>query len=402
MPSFVYNAKDAAGKNTSGVVEARSEKDAAVLLRQRNLFPTKISRTESKSLLSLPKLFNHVSFNEIVTFTQQLSSMFIAGLQLPDALQILQAQTTNPMFLSVLQKISADVQGGGSLSDAISKYPHLFPPLYISLIKAGESSGTLDKVLVRLAHNLEVDREFRGKVKGALIYPVIVVIAMLLVVGVLMIFVIPQISQLYGDFGFDLPFSTRMLIGMSDILVAFWWMIPFVIGGAVYGFNAFARTPVGKLALDRLVLKLPVFGKLITQIILVEFTRTLGLLISAGIHLLDGLAILTESMSNQVFYQALKTISTKVEKGMPLGAAFSQATMFPLIVGQMVKVGEETGKLDESLTNLANYFEGESNNTVKGLTLAIEPLIMVFLGVGVGFIVISIITPIYNLTSQIK
>ncbi len=402
MSFYQYTARDKFGKSVTGVVEAGTEKQAAGLIRERGLFATTIKSKEgSGRKWSLSIFLKHVSFNDIVTFTRQLAAMVTAGLQLPQALTILRGQITNPVFSDVLSQIMNDVRGGGSLADSLAKYPKLFSKSYISLIKAGEASGNLDTVLSRLADNLEKDRDFRSRVKGAMIYPAVVFVAMIVVVFVLMLFVVPQISQLYGDFGFDLPLSTKILIGLSDFTVSFWWLIIAAMFGSVWGFREFAKTAVGKQTLDSLVLKLPIFGELIKQIILVEFTRTLGLLIGSGIHLLDGLAVLTESMTNVLYHDALVDVSKKVEKGLPLGVAFAQHDIFPSILSQIVKVGEETGKFDESLTKLSIYFEGESNQTVKGLTTALEPLIMVVLGIGVGFIVLSIITPIYNLTSQI-
>lgn len=401
MPFFNYTARDAAGKIVKGSVEANDQKQAVSLIRERKLFITNVEQVQNHQQWSLAMLVKRVSFNEIVNFTRQLSAMVEAGLQLPQAVSILRTQTENPTFNRVLNEIMNDIRGGGSLADALSKHPNLFNKSYISLIKAGETSGNLDVVLNRLAENLEKDRDFRSKVRGALVYPVIVLLAMFIVVGILMIFVVPQISQLYADFDFELPITTRMLIAASNFTVAFWWLILILGFGAIYAFREFSATDIGKRMIDTITLKLPLFGDLIKQILLVEFTRSLGLLIGSGIHLLDSLAVLTESMPNILFKEALEDIAKKVEKGLPMGAAFAQYDIFPPILAQMVKVGEETGKFDESLTKLSLYFEGESNQTVKGLTTALEPIIMVVLGIGVGFIVFSIITPIYNLTSQI-
>jgi len=293
-----------------------------------------------------------------------------------------------------------DVEGGSSLGSALEKYPNLFSPTYISLVKAGESSGNLDKVLERLADRLERTREFRGKVKGAMVYPVIILIAMAVVISALMIFVVPQLSSLYDDFGLALPLQTRLLIGLSDFMVGFWWLILIGIFGGMTLFRKFKKTPAGKRLVDSFTLRLPIFGKLTKQVLLVEFTATLGLLVGAGIHLLDALSILTDAMGNVLFKESLQDVAKKVEKGLPMGTAFEHHEIFPTILSQMVKVGEETGTLDDSLGRLSTYFENESNQTVKGLTTAIEPLIMVILGVSVGFIVFSIITPIYNLTTQ--
>jgi type IV pilus assembly protein PilC len=328
--------------------------------------------------------------------------MVTAGLQIQEAIDLLKNQSNNPALSDVLNKIYREIQGGGNLGNALVKYPQYFSRIYIALIRAGESSGTLDVVLARLADNLEKDQEFRTKVRSALIYPAIIVVAMVVVFGVLMTVVVPKLTELYVDFGTDLPLPTRILQGISNFFVHFWWLMIIV---AFVGFNLFQRwlkTSWGRHIWDRIMLSLPLLGKLQQQIILVEFTRTLGMLVGAGVHILDSLNILVDSLGNVLYQEALKEISKKVEKGLPLGQLFAQYPMFPPILGQMVKVGEETGKMDESLIKLSTYFESESDHTVKGLTTAIEPLIMIVLGVGVGFIVFAIITPIYNLTNSFK
>lgn len=402
MPIFNYSARDNGGKIMRGTVEAGNEKEAAALIRERSLFLTSlVSKQETPLSFSL-KQFQKISFNDIVGFTRQLSTMISAGLQLQEALQLLIAQTTNHAMTEMLTKVSREIQGGGNLASALAKYPKQFSTTYIALIKAGESSGTLDKVMMRLSENLEKDQEFRGKVKGAMIYPTIIMIAMVVIFGILMTVVVPKLSEIYLSFGSDLPLQTRILQAISDFSVKFWWAI--LIGG-FGGFQLFLRwkkTSIGRHMWDSFKLKVPVIGTLQKQIILVEFTRTLGMLTGAGVHILDSLNILVDSLNNIHYQEALKDITKKVEKGFPLGALFAQYPMFPPILAQMVKVGEETGKMDESLMRLSTYFERESDNTVKGLTTAIEPVIMVVLGVGVGFIVFAIITPIYNLTTQFK
>jgi len=212
----------------------------------------------------------------------------------------------------------------------------------------------------------------------------------------------PKLTGLYKDFDIKLPWTTVLLMSISDFFVHFWWLMIFGIGGVVWLFQRWRKTPLGELVVDQLVFKIPIFGELQKKIILVDFTRTLGMLVASGIHILEGLQILKSSLGNVLFRTAVGEISKKVEKGFPLGDSFAQYAVFPPIVSQMMKVGEETGKLDETLTKLSRYFQSETETLVKGLTTAIEPIIMVIMGVGVGFIVISVITPIYNLTSQFK
>ena len=403
MAIFQYNARNSAGRLTSGLVDAPSAQVATRLLHDKQLFVIGIK--ESKDQFSFAKFqqyFKRVSFNDIVNFTRQMSTMVVAGLSIPESLTILRTQSTSQVFSDVLIDIEHQIVSGGNLGDALAKYPRYFPATYIALVRAGESSGTLDQVLTRLADSMETQRDFRGKVGGALIYPAIIVIGMVGVIFVMMTVVVPKLTDLYKDMNIQLPWTTRLLISMSDFSVKFWWLIILGAVGSVLGFRAWRRTPWGERMIDTLVLKVPLFGELQKKIILVEFTRTLSMLITSGIHILEDLGILKNSLGNVLFRDAITEISKKVEKGFPLGDSFSQYPVFPPIVSQMMKVGEETGKLDDTLMKLSHYFQTESENLVKGLTAAIEPLIMVFLGLGVGFIVISVITPIYSLTSQIK
>lgn len=403
MPVYNYSARDNSGKINHGRVEADNEKEAADLIRERSLFLINLTVIKKGGITFSLVRFKKVSFRDIVNFTRQLSTMVTAGLQMPEAINLLKNQSNNPAFSEMLNKIYRELQGGGNLHGTLIKFPKNFSTSYVALIKAGESSGTLDKVLARLAENLEKDLEFRSKVKGALVYPMIIVIAMFVVFGILMTVVVPKLTELYVDFGADLPLATRILQLISDFSVKFWWVI--IIGAIIFSriFLKWKTTGVGRQVWDKFTLSLPLFGELQKQIILVEFTRTLGLLVGAGVHILDSLNILVESLGNIHYKEALQDITKKVEKGLPLGTLFAQyQLLFPAILAQMVKVGEETGKMDESLLKLSTYFENESDHTVKGLTTAIEPIIMIVLGVGVGFIVFAIITPIYNLVNQFK
>lgn len=402
MPFYLYKAFSPEGKEVRGTVEGASEDQAVRLLKDKQLVVVSLSQTGDTPLSGVMARLQRVGFTDIVNFTRQLSTMITAGLSLPQALSILREQTTNQEFAKVLADIEHQIVGGGNLADALSKYPSYFSSIYISLIRAGESSGLMDKVLTRLAETMESQREFRSKVQGAMIYPAIIVVGMIIVSGVMMVVVVPKLTDLYKDFGISLPLTTQILISVSNFVIRFWWLMIMGTVGAVIGFNRWKATPTGEKIIDTYILKIPVFGNLQTKIILVEFTRTLSMLLSAGIHILDALKILKNSLGNVLFREAIDDIGKKVEKGFTLGDTFRAHKEFPAIVSQMMKVGEETGKMDETLLKLSIYFQSETENLVKGLTTAIEPIIMVFLGLGVGFIVISVITPIYNLTAQFK
>ncbi len=403
MSIFRYQARGSDGKIVTGLVEAPNQSIASRLLHDKQLFVVDLHENSELLIFSgFKNQMNKVGFNDIVNFTRQLSTMVTAGLSLPESLTILRSQTVNPVFANMLQEVEHQIVSGGTLADSLGKYPAYFPATFLALVKAGESSGTLDQVMNRLANIMESQREFKSKVSGAMIYPIIIAIGMIGVTFVMMTVVVPKLTDLYKDFNIDLPVSTKILMGVSGFFVHYWWVLIIGIFGCTELFRRWRKTPEGELIMDTIMLKLPLFGELQKKIILVEFTRTLGMLVASGIHILEGLRILKESLGNVLFRNAITEISKKVEKGFPLGETFAQYPVFPPIVSQMMKVGEETGKLDDTLTKLSTYFESESEHLVKGLTTAIEPIIMVVLGVGVGFIVISVITPIYNLTSQFK
>ena len=402
MKRFRYQARDRAGKFYKGVAEANDKHGAVRVLREKGLVPFSLDE-EGKGLLSLLtiRLTSHVRSSDLTLFTRQLSTMITAGLQITDALSLLRMQVS-PALAEVVSDLLTNIEGGSSLADAMSKHPDVFSKVYISLVRTGESAGLLDDVLARLSDNLEKQQDFNSKVKGAMIYPIIVICGMLIVAAIMMIFVIPKMTQLYKDFGAKLPTATQILINVSSFVAEFWWLFLAILVVALIFFRGLSRTRDGKKKLDALSLKLPVMGGLSQMVMLTEFTRTVGLLVGAGVSIVDALNIVSGSMGNLVYEDALKSSASQVEKGFPLAYALAETERFPPIVTQMVAVGEETGKVGEVLTKLSKYFENESDHLVKNLTTAIEPLIIIVLGLGVGFLVVAIIMPIYSLTAQFQ
>lgn len=400
MRRFTYKAKDIKAKTISGVIEARDEKMAIATLKQKNLVPFKLDPIKENVFSAFfGRIFRRVTLTDLTNFTRQLSTMVTAGLTIDDALVILRDQSS-AAFSPVIDDILNNVEGGSSFADALQKHPKEFSRVYISLVRAGETAGVLDQILLRLADNLEKQREFSGKVKGALIYPVIVVSGMIIVAIVMMVLVIPKLMDMYKEFKADLPAPTKILMGISNFMVANCWILLGVAFLGAYLFIMFRKTPFGRRYIDGLILKIPIFGNVTKQLALTEMSRTLGLLISAGVSIVEAINIVSESMGNVIFEDALKDAAKQVEKGLPFAGSLAAYEEFPPIVPQMISVGEETGKLDEVLGKLSRYFETESDEMVKGLTTAIEPLIMIVLGIGVAFLVLSVILPIYNLTSQ--
>jgi type IV pilus assembly protein PilC len=400
MKRYTYKAKDKTGKLVTGEVEASSDKHAAKLVRGKELIVISIKLKRQNPFNILKTFKDRVTPSDIATFTRQLATMVNAGLPITEALLILRTQVKGSMQ-KMCSQILADVEGGESLSVALGRHTKAFSPTYIALIKSGEVGGVMDEVLVRLADTMEKQQEFKGKVKGALIYPAIIVGGMIVVGFIMMIFVIPRLTSLYEDFDAELPMATQILIGFSTFLMRFWPILLILGGFAFYGFSLYRKTPTGRRKIDELLFRLPIFGPLQRQVILTELTRTLSLMVGAGVSILEALNISAGVVGNVVISDALKDAAKQVEKGFPVAFSFAKhPEAFPYILSQMIAVGEETGKMDEVLSKVSHVFEVESDQKVKALTAAIEPLVMVLLGLGVGFLVIAIILPIYNLTSQ--
>lgn len=400
MKRYIYKAKDKRGQLVTGEVEASSDQAAAKLVRGRGLIVISLKIKREFGLNLIKKFKDRITLSDVSSFTRQLATMVNAGLPITEALVILRSQAKGSMQKMAAQ-ILADVEGGEALSVALSRHPKIFSPTYIALVKSGEVGGVMDEVLVRLADNLEKQQEFRGKVKGALVYPAIIVIGMIVVGLVMMIFVIPRLTSLYSEFDAELPTPTKILIGISNFTIRFWPLFLVLFGVGLYGLSLYRKTIRGRRKTDELIFKIPVFGDLQRQIILTELTSTLSLMVGAGVSILEGLNITAGVVGNVVISDALRDAAKQVEKGFPVAFSFAKhPEAFPFILSQMVAVGEETGKMDEVLAKVSHVFEVESDQRVKTLTSAIEPLVMVILGLGVGFLVIAIILPIYNLTSQ--
>lgn len=347
------------------------------------------------------RYFERFSGTDLTTFTRQLATMVEAGLPITEALLILRSQSKGGMQ-KVVAQILADIEEGESLSSALAKFPQVFSRTYVALVKSGEVGGVLESVLVQLADDLEKQAEFRGKVKSALTYPAVIVAAMIVVAAIMVIFVIPRLTTLYEQFGSELPLSTKFLITISDLAVKFWPFLIIATGLGLYLFKIYRGTKAGRKKTDEILLKIPIIGDLQRQIILTDLTRTLALMISSGVSIIEGLTISADVVKSVIISEALNDITKLVEKGFPVAFSFSKhPEAFPFILSEMIAVGEETGKMDEVLRKVSHVFEVESDRKVKALTSAIEPAILIVLGLGVAFMVISLILPIYNLTTSL-
>jgi type IV pilus assembly protein PilC len=397
-----YRAVTQTGKQLEGVIEARDVEEAARYLRKHQLIPIRIIPPDSIGINRFLHYFRRSSNKDLIFFTRQLSSMLASGLTLMQALVILRDQMRETGMGDTVNSVVIDVENGKTLSGAIEKFPQVFSPIYIALIKTGESSGLLDKVLLRLADNQEKQQQLRQTIRGALLYPIIVILMMVVVIVIMLLFVIPQLNVLYGNLNSELPLQTQIVVSLSDFVSRFWVVVVVVILGSLYLFRKWYQQDSGRRIVDQLVLKLPIFGKLMAQTMMAEFSRTFGLLISSGSLVVDSLIKSSDVVSNIHYKDAIRMVANRVEKGITVSDAMSASTYFPPYMVQMVKIGEQTGKLDESLLKASEYYEREVEQTVKTLTVLMEPIIMVILAAGVGFLIFAVITPIYNLLSEIQ
>jgi len=398
-----YKAVGNKGESIDGLIEARNPQEAAAYLRSKDLTPIKILKKEKSKLENLiPFIGNKVRAKDVASFTRQLSTMLSSGLTLLRSLEILKNQVGNRALGEVINSIIKDIEEGADFSTAISRHPQVFSPIYIALIEASEESGLLDKAFIRLADTLEKQQKLKSALKSALIYPAIVVIMMIIVVFIMMIFVIPQISSLYKSLNVSLPLPTLILIGLSNFFVSF-WLIPLIFLAVVFfAYNRWHKTVEGRLTIDSLFLKIPIFGNLIKRTILAEISRTLGVLLGSGTLVVEALSKVSDIAGNIHYKNAIDDVTKRVEKGVSIGDAMSLHYLFPQNLVELVKIGEQTGKLDETLVKGSEYFENEVEQTVKTLSTALEPIILIILGIGVAFLVISILTPIYQITSSIQ
>ncbi len=397
--SYVAAGRD--GVKQKGKLEANDQKEIVEYLRGKDLTILSIKSLEKKTS-SLLGYFSRIKANDIVLFTRQLASMIMTGLTVIESLNILKHQTNKPQMQKILDDLIASLSEGTALSKALGNYPSVFSPTYIALIKSAEEGGILDKVLGRLADNLEKSEDVRKRVKSALFYPGIIVSGVITVIVLMNVFVIPQMGSLYESLDLELPLMTRIVLTGSKLTTTLLpFSVFFVIGGFI-GYKKFSKTPAGIKILDKIKLKAPVFGDITRLSILSEVSRTISLLVNSGASLIGALDIAGDVAGNVYYKASLQGTSALVEKGAGLSLAMQNQNIFPPLMIQMVKVGESTGKIDESLLKVSEYFERDLDLKVKTLTTSIEPILIIFLGVSVAFLIISVITPIYSLVSQIQ
>ncbi len=348
--------------------------------------------------MALPFL-KKVSNTEKAFFVRQVATMLQAGLPLLRALDMVTNQTKNQHFRLVLENITRKVREGYQLSQAMAEHEKVFPGVFVAVIRSGESTGRLDKVMIELASQQEEDNKFRSGVYNAMLYPAFVVVAML-AIGIYLVFeVVPQIATLFAEQQASLPWMTRTLIAIVNTITHYWYIFIILIIGLIWGVRSFYRTTEGQQIYGQLVIKAPIIKNLSTGIYITRFSRMMAMLARSGVPVLESVEIIHDAMSNMLFRQSMDDIKSSLERGLPMSKSLMENPIWPPLVGQMVLVGEQSGKVDEVLDNVANYYEEQVSNNIKGLSSLIEPVLIVILGMGVAFIVFAIFLPIYQLTS---
>ncbi len=406
MATYAYTARDKAGTIRKGSVFAIDQTTAAANLMERGLHPI-LLKTQNKptqggaGLTALLKFGNKVKLTEKVVFSRQFATMINAGVPITQSLSILQKQSSNKHLREVLADAAKRVEGGATLSSALAEHPDVFPSIYINMVKAGEAGGMLDQVLERLATQQEKDAEIVGKVKSAMIYPSVITAVTIGAFVFLMTVIVPKLSAIFEGLGGQLPWYTKLLLLISHSLTSYGIFIAAGIATAVILGVRYTRTPTGKRVLDRMMLKMPIFGPIVVKVNVARFARTFGSLMASGISVLEALNSTATALGNTVFQDSLHKIANEVKAGKSISEPLSRQNLFPPIVSQMVAVGEETGQLDEILLKLASFYEKEVDSVVAGITSIIEPILIIVLGSMVGFIVISVFGPLSALSNAI-
>ena len=388
---FEWEGKDRHGKVVRGETRAGGDNQVQAMLRRQGVLPTKIKKRRTRGGKKIkPK--------DIALFTRQMATMMKAGVPLLQAFDIVGRGNGNPNVTRLLGDIRADVETGTSLNAAFRKHPMYFDNLYCNLIEAGESAGILETLLDRLASYMEKTEAIKSKIKSALMYPIAVVVVAFVVVAIIMIFVIPAFKEVFTSFGADLPAPTLIVMGISDVFVQWWWLIFGLIGGGIYFFmQAWRRNERMQKVMDRLLLKMPIFGELINKSCIARWTRTLSTMFAAGVPLVEALDSVGGASGNSVYKEATDKIQQEVATGTSLTAAMTNTNVFPSMVLQMCAIGEESGSIDHMLGKAADFYEAEVDDMVAGMSSLMEPIIIVFLGTLIGGIVVSMYLPIFKL-----
>lgn len=400
MPHFAYTAVDQNGRQVKSVIEADSETILIAKLRDQSMHVLDIQVTKKKSSFSFGK--KKMKPKALVIFSRQFATMIDAGIPILRCLDILSSQTKDPALKPVLEQLTVDVKSGMALNEAMAKHPNVFNKLYVNMIRAAEVGGILDLILDRLAGFLEYESEIRGKIKSAMMYPVLVLCFSMLMLFVLFSFVLPKFKEIFTGMNVEMPPMTAALFSMGDFMQKSWYIIIIAAVGMFIGIKQWGKTPKGRYQLDYFKLKMPIVGELSLKMSIARFTRTFGTLINSGVPMMRSLEIVGETLGNLVLANAIDATRTSIREGQKLSAPLIASGLFPTMVTHMIDVGEESGRLSEMLVKIGDFYDSEVEGTVKGLTSMIEPMLIIFLGVVVGFIAISVMTPIFKLVNSVN
>lgn len=397
LQTYRYKAKNVQGEVLAGYIQAADPETAVKILRRSSLLPLEVNLP--KSLSDYLHFSKRISIKDRAVLARQLATMINAGLPLVQAINIILKQTTNKRLRTVLASIYSDIEGGFAFSTALSKFPDVFSRIFVNVVRAGEATGKLEVVLLELADNLEKSFRLTGKIKGALFYPAFILMAMIGVAILMMVKVIPTLTQIFEEAGAELPITTRILIATSNFLINRWYVVIIVVAFLIVSMKIFTSSPKGVRFFSRLQIVLPLIKTMSQESIMAHFARTLGMLIGSGVPVLESIRIVADSVNNIIYRDDIKAIAYEVERGVPMSVPVSKNPIFPILVGQMLAVGEQTGKMAEILEKLAHYYEDETEERVKGISSLLEPAIMILVGIGVAILVFSILVPIYKISS---
>ncbi|HTX86488.1 MAG TPA: type II secretion system F family protein [Candidatus Nanoarchaeia archaeon] len=400
MPIYRYDAVNGQGKKTNGLLNAYNRRAAMERLEELGLAEVSLKDKTDSLELKLTTFFNPVKTKDLVIFSRQFSVMISANLPLVQSLRIASEQTDNIALKMNISELAFEVDGGSSLSAAMMKRPKIFTAFYTNVVKSGETSGRLDEVLNYLADEMEKDYDMTAKIKGAMIYPAFVLSGLVAVGVLMMVVVVPQLTGILKETGSVLPLSTRIVIGISNFMIAFWWLLIIIIIAAIAAVRIFLNTPLGKHTWDLILLRLPVFGNLFQLIYMVRFTRSMNTLIVGGVTISKSLEVVAAVVGNYVYRDLIEKSRQSVEEGGSLARVFFDSDTVPKMVPQMITVGEKTGKLDLVFRKITDFYSREIQNILANLVSLLEPSIMVVMGVAVGVMVAAIILPMYNLAGQ--
>jgi len=402
MPVFAYTAIDSNGRTVRATMEADSEQLVLAKLRDQSMHCTDIKRA-TKGLAAPKGIGNKkVKSKALVVFSRQFATMIDAGIPILRCLDILTQQCKDVALRPALEQITNDVKGGLTLNEALAKQPHIFNKLYVNMIRAAEVGGILDQILDRLACFLEYESDVRGKIKSAMMYPVLVLCFSFIMLFALFSFVLPKFKEIFVGMDVELPPITSMLFKLGDFCQAYWWVIILMPVAGFIGIKQWGKTPKGRYQLDYMKLKFPVIGELALKMSVARFTRTFGTLINSGVPMMRSLEIVGETLNNAVLAEAVENTRTSIREGQKLSDPLQKSGLFPNMVTCMIDVGEESGRLSEMLVKVGDFYDVEVEQTVKGLTSMIEPMLIIFMGCIVGFIAISVMTPIFKLVNSVK